>query len=225
MSWNVGEAEPHSPSLTSLHLRHSSFSNPSTALPTSQIILQPFRCFTYVIGTSPTSPCELPRPLWCLIYPWWFCNLQWLRPAGLYERCKFALELKRLKTPGIDNITKYLCCLKEAACALSRSLTPGVLLSSLSTCTVTQKIPWQIPSSFFYIRQGIFFCITVQYETGLRELPPSTGIRFNERGIRMKKKKMKFIENFLFFYTRQFFLIQYWYFVFFVLYYYRPRRT
>ena len=36
---------------------------------------------------------------WCLIYPWWFCNLQWLRPAGLYERCKLALELKRLKTP------------------------------------------------------------------------------------------------------------------------------
>ena len=46
---------PHSPTLTSLHLRQSSFSNPSPALPTSQLILQPFRCFTYVIGTSPTS--------------------------------------------------------------------------------------------------------------------------------------------------------------------------
>ena len=39
----------------SLHLRHSSFSNPSVALPTSQLILQPFfplhlchRLFTYV---------------------------------------------------------------------------------------------------------------------------------------------------------------------------------
>ena len=40
---------------------------------------------------------------WCLIYPWWFCNLQWLRPAGLYERCKLALELKRLKTPGLEH--------------------------------------------------------------------------------------------------------------------------
>ena len=44
---------PHSPILTPLHLRHSSFSNPSAALPTSQLILQPFRCFTCVIGTSP----------------------------------------------------------------------------------------------------------------------------------------------------------------------------
>ena len=32
----------------SLRLRHNSFSNPSVALPTSQLILQPFRCFTYV---------------------------------------------------------------------------------------------------------------------------------------------------------------------------------
>ena len=36
-------------------LRHSSFSNPSAALPTSQLILQPFHCFTYVIGTSSMS--------------------------------------------------------------------------------------------------------------------------------------------------------------------------
>ena len=34
----------HSPSFPSLHLRHNS-SNPSVALPTSQFILQPFRCF------------------------------------------------------------------------------------------------------------------------------------------------------------------------------------
>ena len=48
------EAEPHSPNLTLLHLRHSSFSNPSTALPTSQFILQPIRCFTYITVHSPT---------------------------------------------------------------------------------------------------------------------------------------------------------------------------
>ena len=84
-------------------MRRSSFSNPSAALPTSQLILQPFRCFTYAIGTSPTSTGEAPRPLWwCLIYSWWFCNVQWLRPAGLYERCKLALELKRLKNPGVN---------------------------------------------------------------------------------------------------------------------------
>ena len=44
----------HSRTFTSLHLRHSSFSNPSVALPTSQLILQPFRCFTNVTVHSPT---------------------------------------------------------------------------------------------------------------------------------------------------------------------------
>ena len=40
--------------LSVTHLRHSSFSNPSVALPTSQFILQPFRCFVYVTAHSPT---------------------------------------------------------------------------------------------------------------------------------------------------------------------------
>ena len=35
---------------------NSSFSNPSVALPMSQFILQPFRCFTYVTVHSPTLP-------------------------------------------------------------------------------------------------------------------------------------------------------------------------
>ena len=38
----------------SVALRHSSFSNPSVALPSSQFIVQPFRCFTYVTAHSPT---------------------------------------------------------------------------------------------------------------------------------------------------------------------------
>ena len=46
----------HSATFPSLHLRHSSFSNPSVALPTSQLILQPFRHFTYVTAHSPTLP-------------------------------------------------------------------------------------------------------------------------------------------------------------------------
>ena len=57
----------HSPVLTSLHLHHSSFSNPSATLPTSQLILQRFRCFTYVIGTSPTSHIIL-QPFRCFPY-------------------------------------------------------------------------------------------------------------------------------------------------------------
>ena len=44
----------HSPTFSSLHLRHSSFSNPSVASPTSQFILQSFRCYTYVTVHSPT---------------------------------------------------------------------------------------------------------------------------------------------------------------------------
>ena len=45
----------------SLHLRHSSFSNPSVALPTSRLILQPFWCFTYVTAHSQTHPSLLLR--------------------------------------------------------------------------------------------------------------------------------------------------------------------
>ena len=66
-SFTYVTAHSDSPSFLSLHLRHSSFSNPSLALPTSQLILQPFlflpmsqlilqpfRCFTYVTAHSQT---------------------------------------------------------------------------------------------------------------------------------------------------------------------------
>ena len=46
----------HSPTFQSFHLRHNSFSNPSVALPTSQLIHQPFSHFTYVTTHSPTLP-------------------------------------------------------------------------------------------------------------------------------------------------------------------------
>ena len=39
-----------------LYLHQNSFSNPSVALPTSELILQPFRRFTYVRTHSPTFP-------------------------------------------------------------------------------------------------------------------------------------------------------------------------
>ena len=45
----------HSPTLPSLYLRHSSFPNPSVALPTSQFILQPFFRFSYVTSSSLNS--------------------------------------------------------------------------------------------------------------------------------------------------------------------------
>ena len=65
--WKLGEWAPliiqafrrftyvttHSPTLTSLYLRHSAFSNPFVASPMSQIILQPFFRFSYVTSYSP----------------------------------------------------------------------------------------------------------------------------------------------------------------------------
>ena len=50
----------HSPKLPLLHLRHSSFSNPSVASSTSQFILPPFFCFSYITRSSLNSPGELP---------------------------------------------------------------------------------------------------------------------------------------------------------------------
>ena len=49
----------HSPTLPSLYLSHSSFSNTSVASPTSQFILQPFFRF-YVTSSSLNSPGEPP---------------------------------------------------------------------------------------------------------------------------------------------------------------------
>ena len=50
----------HSPTLPSLYLRLSSFSNSSVGSPTSQLILQPYLRFSYVTGSSLTSPGEPP---------------------------------------------------------------------------------------------------------------------------------------------------------------------
>ena len=49
-----------SATLPSLYLRHSSFSNPSVASPTSQLILRSFFRFSYVTGSSLTSPGQPP---------------------------------------------------------------------------------------------------------------------------------------------------------------------
>ena len=50
----------HSPTLPSLYLRHSSFSSPSVASPTSQFIHQPFFRFSYVTSSSLNSAGERP---------------------------------------------------------------------------------------------------------------------------------------------------------------------
>ena len=82
----------HSPTIPSLYLRHSSFSNPSVASPTSQFILQPFFRFSYFTSSSLNSPGEPPMPFW----PYWS-----LRKSVLYY------------TPCILNyfgkVTKFWC--------------------------------------------------------------------------------------------------------------------
>ena len=52
----------HSPTLPSLYLRHSSFSNRFVDSPTSQLILQPFFRFSYVRGSWLTSAGEPSMP-------------------------------------------------------------------------------------------------------------------------------------------------------------------
>ena len=56
LSLLLRHSRAHSPTSPSLLLRHNSFSNPSVVFPTSQLILQPFRCFSYVTAHSPTLP-------------------------------------------------------------------------------------------------------------------------------------------------------------------------
>ena len=73
MSCDVGEVTERryqSPSFPSLHLRHSWFSNPAVPLPTSQLILQAFRCFTYVTAHSPTLLSLLLRHRYFTLVTW-----------------------------------------------------------------------------------------------------------------------------------------------------------
>ena len=76
----------HSPTLLSLFLRHSSFSNPSIASPTSQFILQTFLCFSYITGSSLTSPGE--PPMVCLAVR---------TEKSIYYRIVFSHQCKRLR--------------------------------------------------------------------------------------------------------------------------------
>ena len=51
---SYSHSKAHSPTFPSLHLRHNSFSNPSVALPTSQLILQPL--FLHLRHSSFSNP-------------------------------------------------------------------------------------------------------------------------------------------------------------------------
>ena len=67
----------HSTTFPSLHLHHNTFSNPSVALPTSQLILQPFYCFTYVTTHSPTLLSLLLRHRFFTYVTWRAAHGKW----------------------------------------------------------------------------------------------------------------------------------------------------
>ena len=72
MSCGIGEATESLENelrFQSLHLCHSSFSNPSVTLPTSQFILKSFRYFTYVTAHYPTLLSLLLRHRFSLTSP------------------------------------------------------------------------------------------------------------------------------------------------------------
>ena len=73
----------HSPTLPSLYLHHNSFSNLSIASPTSQLILQPFFCLSYVTGFSLTSPGEPPMELQGPLYTMNDFILHFLRTCSM----------------------------------------------------------------------------------------------------------------------------------------------
>ena len=78
----------HSPTLPSLYLRHSSFSNPSVASSTSQLVLQPFFCFSYVTGFSLTSPWEPHMTETC------FIKFSLRKRRNKTKKCKFVVRLE-----------------------------------------------------------------------------------------------------------------------------------
>ena len=94
----------HSPTLPSLHLRHSSFSNPSVPSPTSQLILEPFFRFSYVTCSSPGEP-PMTFSLWYeneildLLFhhePWASCMqfvvvTVWIDSEQIAHRCKLVI--------------------------------------------------------------------------------------------------------------------------------------
>ena len=65
MSRAHSHSRAHSPSFPSLHLHHTSFSKLSVISPTPQLILQPFRRFTYATAHSPTPSFASPTSQLC----------------------------------------------------------------------------------------------------------------------------------------------------------------
>ena len=94
----------HSPTFPALHLNHNSFFNPSVALPTSQLILQPFHCFTYITVHSPTLLLLLLR------HHKFFTYVTWRAAHGSFQslgmQCfNYDIIRHRLSVPRPERIT------------------------------------------------------------------------------------------------------------------------
>ena len=87
----------HSPTFSSLRLRHSSSWNSSVALPTSQLILQPFRCFTYVTDLSPPLLSLLLRHRLFTYFTWRAAHAKKINRIRNFQ-VREELGIKSLKT-------------------------------------------------------------------------------------------------------------------------------
>ena len=153
----------HSPTLPSLYLRHSSFSNPPVASPTSQLILQPFFRFSYVIGSSLTSPGEPPMVYAKLLSCVQSENIAYSIPFAstanaTFSSILFALIYKIIFFPLISliylRISLYVVShchmlfwklssleLKEKNSILDRDLNPGLLSLYANAFTRSSTCP------------------------------------------------------------------------------------
>ena len=121
-----------SPTFPSLHLSHSSFSNPSFALPTSQLILQPFRCLTYVTAHSPALLSLLLRHMLFTYVTW--------RAAHAYGQGKTPEKTSKTRTgiePGPDAREVTMLSLEHRS---GPSTDVTIILASIIK---SDKFPWR----------------------------------------------------------------------------------
>ena len=88
-------------------VEHSSFSNLSFSSPTSQLMLQPFRRFTYVTAHSPTLLSLLLRHRVFTYVTWRAAHAQYMHYNGMKYHC------------SLSNIPGVCCTMKQAACTLA----------------------------------------------------------------------------------------------------------
>ena len=172
MSSAISMSSAHSPTFPSLHLRHSSFStlpplylrhssisNSSVALPMSQLILQPSRCFTYATAHSPTL-------LSLLLRHNIFTYVTW--------RAAHALEFFRyIRRQAILHVvdTLILQAFRRFTYDIAHSPTlPSLYLrhSSFSNPPVASPTPQLIPQPFFRFSYVTGFSLMLPGEPPMR---------------------------------------------------------